>query len=120
MMKKLLIVLAAALGVVLAGCFIEGGAGANGDPHLDGNGNPLNGIGEGSSWGELSNVKVTLTLANGFITNAVVDGKGETPAIGGIVANKAPGFMTKNNSVEIDIVSGATRTSNASCLGNGR
>jgi fumarate reductase flavoprotein subunit len=58
-------------------------------------------------------VKVTLTLKNGLITKAVITGAKETKEIGGKVIAAAPKIIVARNSPEIDIVTGATITSQA-------
>jgi fumarate reductase flavoprotein subunit len=58
-------------------------------------------------------VKVTLTLKNGLITKAVIAGPKETKEIGGKVIADAPKAIVARNSAAIDVVTGATLTSQA-------
>jgi fumarate reductase flavoprotein subunit len=56
---------------------------------------------------------VTLTLENGVLTAVTATGEDETPEVGGRALELMPQTMVAANSVEIDGISGATRTSNA-------
>jgi fumarate reductase flavoprotein subunit len=50
-------------------------------------------------------------MENGNITDVQIDAPGETPTIGGIAIERAPGIIIRNNSAEIDTISGASVTS---------
>lgn len=67
----------------------------------------------GTARGFGGDVKVTLDIANGQITNAKAEGAGETPAIGGRALDLMPAAMKAANSINVDGVSGATYTSKA-------
>lgn len=58
-------------------------------------------------------VVVTLTLMNGTLAEVSAVGKDETPEVGGRALKLMPGSMVAANSVNVDIVSGATYTSKA-------
>jgi fumarate reductase flavoprotein subunit len=68
---------------------------------------------EGTAQGFQGEVKVTLTLENGVLTAVTATGEDETPEVGGRALELMPQTMVAANSVEIDGISGATRTSNA-------
>ncbi len=58
-------------------------------------------------------VTVTLTIENGAIAAAKIEGAAETAGIGGAAIEKLAAQMVELNSVELDSVSGATVTSDA-------
>jgi len=58
-------------------------------------------------------VTVTLTIGNGTLVDAAAVGEDETPAVGGRALELMPGNMVAGNTVDVDIVSGATYTSKA-------
>jgi fumarate reductase flavoprotein subunit len=58
-------------------------------------------------------VSVTVTLANGIITDVKVVGDAETPTVGGVALTRAPDIIKKYNSADIDTISGASVTSSA-------
>ena len=58
-------------------------------------------------------ITVTLIMENGKIVDAIVVGDKETPGIGARVISSSPRLIVAKNSPDIDIVSGATSTSNA-------
>ena len=60
-----------------------------------------------------SDVTVTLTIAEGKITEAVIDAAGETEAIGGAAAETLAAQLVAAGSAEIDGVAGATVTTTA-------
>ena len=67
----------------------------------------------GSAQGFGGEVTVTVTMANGFITEVVCKGDAESPTIGGPVLLRAPGQIIRYNSAQFDSISGATVTSMA-------
>ena len=67
----------------------------------------------GTAVGFGGDVKVTLKLDNGTITEAVIEGEQETPDVGQAAFEQLAGQLKEANSAEIDGVSGATFTSNA-------
>ena len=58
-------------------------------------------------------VTVTVTMADGFITDVICKGDGESPTIGGPALLKAPNMIKKYNSAQLDTISGATITTMA-------
>lgn len=67
----------------------------------------------GSAAGFGGEVTVTLTAEDGKITEAVVTGENETPAVGGQAVLKLQEAMIAAGSIEVDSVAGATITSEA-------
>ena len=63
--------------------------------------------------GEKNPVKVTLTLADGKLTDVKIEGAGETPGIGSKAIDEFPKEMVDGNTVKVDAISGATITSKA-------
>ena len=80
---------------------------------------------KGTAKGFGGDVTVAVTMDGDKIANVVVKGDGETPGIGTEAIEKLPAKIVEANSADVDIVSGATITSNAiieavkSALGNG-
>jgi len=95
------------IAVVLIGC--ASGASAKGPAPL---GN-ASGTGTGTAQGFGGEIKVTITMDKGIITNVVVVGDAETPSIGSIAVTRAPGIIQRNNSADFDAISGSTIT----CMG---
>jgi fumarate reductase flavoprotein subunit len=75
------------------------------------------GTAEGTGSGFGGAVTVTVTMADGWITEVRVTGPGETPTIGGIAITRAPDLIKKGNSARFNAVSGATITSNGIMAG---
>ena len=69
--------------------------------------------GEATAQGFGGEVKVTVTVDNGVITNVTAVGADETPAIGGVAMEKLAAAMMENNTVNVDAMTTATVTSNA-------
>ena len=69
--------------------------------------------GTGTARGFGGDVTVTLTLTDGVITEAKAEGADETPGVGTPALENMPAAMVAGNTVNVDVVSGATRTSNA-------
>ncbi len=67
----------------------------------------------GTAKGFGGDVTVTLTVENGVITAAKAEGADETPGVGTPALEQLPAAMVAGNTVNVDIVSGATFTSNA-------
>ena len=65
------------------------------------------------SKGFSSNVVVTLVLTEEGIADVTLDVSGETPAIGGAAADALKTAILEKQSADIDVVAGATVTSNA-------
>jgi fumarate reductase flavoprotein subunit len=101
--KKIAAVLAVLCGIAFA-VFAQAKAPAYG---------AFNGTVDGKAKGFGGDVSVTLTLKKGIITKAVIKGAQETKEIGGKVITDAQKTIVAKNSAEIDVVAGATITSNA-------
>lgn len=69
--------------------------------------------GEGSAKGYGGDVKVSLTINGDDITAVEIDAESETPTIGGAAAEQLKELIEKSNSTKVELVSGATLTSNA-------
>ena len=108
MMRKLLTAALAALTLLAGLSACASGGGGGGAPI----GNAT-GTASATAPGFGGDVTVTLTLANGIITEVTVAGDAETPTVGGVAITKAPGLIKKYNSADIDAISGATITSSA-------
>jgi len=68
------------------------------------------GTATGTAPGFGGEITVTVTLADGIITDVVVTGDGESPTIGGPAILRAPNLIKRYNSAQFDAVSGATIT----------
>ena len=69
--------------------------------------------GEATAKGFGGDVKVTVTVDNGVITAVTAEGADETPAIGGVAMEKLSAAMVDNNTINVDVMTSATVTSNA-------
>jgi uncharacterized protein with FMN-binding domain len=58
-------------------------------------------------------VDVEITMENGWITEAKVEGPGESPGVGAVAIEQAPEEIKKRNSVEIDTLAEASITTKA-------
>lgn len=59
-------------------------------------------------------VTVTITIGDdGVITDVVIEGASETPALGGMAMEQMQAYILDNQAAPVDAVSGATFTSNA-------
>lgn len=67
----------------------------------------------GTAKGMGGDVTVTLTLKDSVITDVKAEGKNETEGIGTKALEKLPGEIADGNTVNVDVVGGATVTSNA-------
>ncbi len=67
----------------------------------------------GTAKGFGGDVTVTLTIDNGVITDAKAEGADETPGVGTPALDNLPAAMVAGNTVNVDVVGGATFTSNA-------
>jgi fumarate reductase flavoprotein subunit len=90
---------------VLAGCVSSG----SGSPSLG----SVSGTSSAVAPGFGGDVTVSVTVVNGYITEVTIDGPGETPTVGGAAIARAPGIMIRNNSADIEALSGATITTRA-------
>ena len=61
----------------------------------------------------MGEVSVTITLTDGVITGCEIVGDSETEGIGSVIVENAPEEIVSGNKGAIDVVSGATITSNA-------
>lgn len=68
---------------------------------------------EASATGMASDVKVTITVANGEITACTIDASGETEGLGTVVPDSLEPAIIENQGVNVEAISGATITSNA-------
>ena len=66
----------------------------------------------GTAKGFGGDVTVTLTVTDGIITEATAEGANETAGIGSVAIEKLPAAMVEGNTVNVDVISGATLTSN--------
>ncbi|MGN1368852.1 MAG: flavocytochrome c [Aristaeellaceae bacterium] len=67
----------------------------------------------GTAKGFGGEVTVTATVENGIITGMKAEGKDETVGIGSVALEQLPAAMVDDNTLNVDIVAGATFTSNA-------
>ncbi len=67
----------------------------------------------GTAKGFGGDVTVTLTVENGVITSAKAEGADETPGVGTPALENLPAAMAAGNTVNVDVVAGATFTSKA-------
>ncbi len=82
---------------------------SKGEPAAGGEAKTLTGTAEGFG-GE---VKVTVTVNGDDITAVEAVGEGETPGIGSEAIDKIPSLIVEADSTKVDVVAGATVTSNA-------
>lgn len=75
--------------------------------------NVVDGTYEASAAGIESDVKVTITVANGEITECTIDASGETEGLGTVVPDTMNAEVVEKQGVDVQAVSGATVTSNA-------
>ena len=95
--------------LVLSACFVEYDPMENmHDPY-----GTYSGTVDGTAAGFGGEVKVVLTLKNGLIDEAVVTGPGESKGYGADAVTAAPAIIKATNSVELDTLSGATKTTDA-------
>ena len=71
------------------------------------------GTATGTAQGFGGEIVVTITMANGFITDVVVVGDAETPSVGSVAVMRAPGIIKRNNSPDLDAISGSSITASA-------
>ena len=104
--------LAAVMAFGLTAC---GGGSSSSTPASAGSGDAAGGVsgeftGTATGMGEVS---VTITLTDGVITGCEIVGDSETEGIGSVIVENAPEEIVSGNKGAIDVVSGATITSNA-------
>ena len=104
--------LAAVMAFGLTAC---GGGSSSSTAASAGSGDAAGGVsgeftGTATGMGEVS---VTITLTDGVITGCEIVGDSETEGIGSVIVENAPEEIVSGNKGSIDVVSGATITSNA-------
>ena len=99
-MKKLLFAGFLAFLLVFAGCASGGGAGG------------ASGTATATGEGFFGDITVTVTLERGKITAVTADGPNETAGIGSRALMMLPDQMVRQNKADVDVLSGATMTSN--------
>ncbi|MDO4467035.1 MAG: flavocytochrome c [Bacillota bacterium] len=67
----------------------------------------------GDAKGFGGDIHAEVTITGGQITDVTVVGDGETPSLGGVAIEKIPGRVLEAQSLNVDLVSGATVSSNA-------
>lgn len=98
-MKKVVALLSSlAMSVALIGC---------------GSGNAVSGTATGTAEGNGGEVAVTVTLEDGKIKDVKAEGLEETPGIGELALEQLPVAMVEGNTINVDVVSTATITSQA-------
>jgi uncharacterized protein with FMN-binding domain len=105
-LKKLLAVMVAvgALSLLLVACFVES------DPDdiplgkilEDSSGKAISGTAKSTENGYLSDIEVTLTVKDGYITEVSINGPGDAASIGSEIIKRAPDMIRKANSFDID------------------
>jgi uncharacterized protein with FMN-binding domain len=89
---------------------------------VDIEGTPVSGAGLGQAagvpeWAAAGHgggvVTVDITLVNGNITKAVINGPDETPSIGGLAIDRATSNIPAKNTYNIDTITNVTYTSDA-------
>ncbi|MDR3145643.1 MAG: FMN-binding protein [Treponema sp.] len=101
------------LALVLAGingCASTGGTASTGGAAPIGK---ATGTASATAFGFVGDVTVTITMADGYITDVQVIGNDETPGVGSIAIEEAPALIKKKNSGALDAISGASITSAA-------
>jgi len=68
------------------------------------------GTATGTAAGFGGDVTVTVTMANGIITEVTAKGDAESPTVGGPALTRIPNSIKKYNSTKVDSISGATVT----------
>ncbi|OUN75613.1 flavocytochrome c [Faecalibacterium sp. An58] len=101
--------LAAVMAFGLAGC---GGSSSSTAGSAQSGATGVSGEFTGTAQG-MGEVTVTVTLTDGAITGCVIEGPDETEGIGSVVLENAPDEIVSANKGSIDVVAGATITSNA-------
>jgi len=68
--------------------------------------------GQGTGKGYAGDITVTVTVEDGKITSVKAEGANETQGIGSVALEKLPAAMEENNTINVDVMSAATFTSN--------
>ena len=102
-MKKLLIAGILISLLIIAGCASSGGSASGG----------ASGTATASAQGFGGEIKVTVTMEKGKITKVEADGPSETQGVGSRAVINLPAQMVAKNSVAVDVVGGATVSSQA-------
>jgi fumarate reductase flavoprotein subunit len=93
----------------LAGCASTGGGSSSAVAPI---GNAT-GTASATTPGFGGDLTVTITMADGYITDVQVVGNDETPEVGSVAVARAPQLIKKNNSGVLDAISGASITTAA-------
>jgi fumarate reductase flavoprotein subunit len=107
-MKKRDILVLVVLSGLVFGCAQNGPAAKKTTAPAAGNGTYT-----GTAKGYGGAVEVTLEIRDGAIVSASAVGAEETDQVGGPALSLLPGMMVSANSIEVDIITGATITSQA-------
>ena len=110
MSKKLFSIMIVLLTIclVITACYVEYDPTKNMHPAYG----TASGTGTGTAQGFVGPVKVTLTLENGYIKKAVITGN-ESADYGAKAIAAADKIIVATNSIELDTLSGATKTTKA-------
>ena len=92
--------------LLLSGCMNQNNPGQNMS-------NVKNGTYSAMAQGYGGEFKVEVVFKDDVISNIYVNEHNETPSIGGVAIEQMISKMKEKNSYQVDIVTGATRTSNA-------
>ena len=90
---------------VLIGCASSGGAAGATSSHGNATGTATS-----TAQGFGGEISVTITMANGIITDVQVVGDAETPSIGSVAVMRAPDIIKRSNSADLDTISGSSIT----------
>lgn len=96
--------------LLFTGCSSNNASDSNSDAAATG---VVDGTYEASATGMASDVKVTITVADGKITDCTIDASGETEGLGTVVPDTLNSEIVEKQGVDVEAVSGATITSNA-------
>lgn len=96
--------------LLFTGCSNNNASDSNNDATASG---VVDGTYEASAAGIESDVKVTITVADGKITDCTIDASGETEGLGTVVPDTLNSEIVEKQGVDVEAVSGATITSNA-------
>jgi fumarate reductase flavoprotein subunit len=94
----------------LIGCASTGGGSSSSSVPPIGN---ATGTASATTLGFGGDITVTITMADGYITDVEVIGNDETPSVGSVAITRAPNLIKKNNSGVLDAISGASITTAA-------
>ena len=101
-MLKMMLLLILSCFMVLTGCVTKGSIAGG-----------ATGTATASAQGFYGPVTVTIIVENGWLTSVEAEGPNETPGIGSRALTNIPAQMKLKNTLDADIISGATITSQA-------